>query len=424
MPLQVNKFLAISAAVMTLRACVMGCKFALAIFIGRYLDLSSLGFYGLAAGAIAVVPVVVGLGMVHQLMRDAVTASASELTDGLRHYWSFIASVYGALLTFAALITIVFGASTLWILVIAVMLFEHFGNDTFQLFSNLQRPLAANAGAFLRGAAWVIVYIPLAIWDPNLRTLAHLFAFWLGGGVLSFLMFVCMSRSWPWRHTFSVPFQRSVLAGTVRKSLIIYVSDLGFIASQYVDRYLVTLFLGLEVAGIYFLFWTVANAQTTFLSMVVFQQQRPLLIKAYRVGGPKAHYDLTLSLMRTSILATATLSLVCGFAFQEFLPYLGQPSLAAHLGAFWLIMAGMAFRSLADFGAMGLFTAHRDRLTTLTNVVSVFILVCAQVALLPLASLYGAGGSILITFIGITLWRWKLLFGASVASSEPRQLGA
>ena len=416
MPLQVNKLL---AGVTAMRASVMGCKFVLAVFIGRYLDLSSLGFYGLAAGAIAVVPFVVGLGIVAQLTRDAVTAPASELVDSLRHYWSFVTSVYGALLTLAVLITIVFGVATLWILIIAVTLLEHLGNDVFQLFSNLQRPIAANASAFLRGAAWVFVYVPLAIWDPNLRTLAHLFGFWLAGGVLSFLLFVCISWSWPWRTAFSHPFQRSVLAGTMRNSLVFYVGDLGFIASQYLDRYLVTSFLGLEVAGIYFLFWTVANATTSFLAMAVFPQQRPLLIKAYHVGGPKAHRDLTWSQMQTTIFAIVALSLAIGFAFQAALPWLGKHSLATPLSAFWLVVAGMALRSLADFALMGLFTAHRDRLVMLTCVVSVVVLVAAQVALLPLAGLYGAGGAILITFTGITLWRCRLLF--SGLGDEPER---
>ena len=73
---------------------------------------------------------------------------------------------------------------------------------------------------------------------------------------------------------------------------------------------------------------------------------------------------------------------------------------------------------------MGLFTAHRDRLTTLTNVVSVGVLAIAQTLLLPLAGLYGAGGAILITFVGIMLWRYRLLFGFSLASPELRQVGA
>jgi O-antigen/teichoic acid export membrane protein len=123
-------------------------------------------------------------------------------------------------------------------------------------------------------------------------------------------------------------------------------------------------------------------------------------------------------------LANAALSIAVGLSFQMLLPWPGQPALADHLPAFWLIVAGMAARCLADFEAMGLFIAHRDRLTTLTNVVSVGVLAIAQTILLPLAGLYGAGGAILITFGGIMLWRYRLLFGSPLASPESRQVGA
>jgi hypothetical protein len=37
-----------------------------------------------------------------------------------------------------------------------------------------------------------------------------------------------------------------------------------------------------------------------------------------------------------------------------------QPaSIADYVPAFWLIMAGLAMRNVADFGAMALFTSHR-----------------------------------------------------------------
>src|SRR4030088_2181201 len=135
MPAPASRFLVV-LIIMAMRASIMGSKFALAIFIARYLDLSSLGLYGLAAGAIAVVPVVVNIGMNHLVMRDAVTASPAELTHSLRHYWSFVTSAYIILLALAVLLTIVFDTSVLWILIIAVMFFEHIGYDVFYLFSN------------------------------------------------------------------------------------------------------------------------------------------------------------------------------------------------------------------------------------------------------------------------------------------------
>jgi O-antigen/teichoic acid export membrane protein len=358
------------------------------------------------------------------LMRNAVTASTHELTDTMRHHWAFVLSVYAILLTLAVVVTTVFGTPVLWLLIVAAMLFEEVGNDVFYLFSSIQHHVSANAIAFIRGTAWILCYIPLAIWDPDLRTLPYLFTFWLAGGFFSLILFVYLSWSWPWMAAFSLPFKTSVVTGTLRKSVLFYVSDLSFIASQYSDRYLVTLFLGIKAAGIYFLFWTVANSATAFLGLVLGQKQRPLLITAYKTGGLGAHNQLTWRFLQTTVFATAGLSIAVGSAFQILLPWLGQTSLAGHWPAFWLIVAGIAFRYLSEFLGIGLFTAHRDQVTTLTNVASVCLLVVTQVLLLPIAGLHGAGGAILITFAGISIWRYQLLFGFSLGSPHSRQVRA
>ncbi|MET4257989.1 O-antigen/teichoic acid export membrane protein [Bradyrhizobium sp. S3.12.5] len=418
-----NRFL-VDLIVMAMRASVMASKFALALFIARYLDLSSLGLYGLATAAMGTIPIVVNLGMNHLLMRDAVTASTGDMIDSMRHYWSFVVSAYLALLTIAALVIFVFGTSALWVLIIAVIMFEHIGNDIFYLLSSLQHHFSANAISFIRGAAWILVYIPLAIWDPSFSSLPDLFGFWLMGGVVSIGLFVFLSWSWPWRASFSLPLRPSVITNAIRKSFLMLLSDLGFIASQFVDRYLITLFLGLKVAGIYFLFWTVGSSATTFLGFIFQQKQRPLLISAYRTGGPSAHCQLVWRFTQTTAFATVALSIVVGFAFQILLPQLGQPVLAAQWPAFWLIVTGLAVRYLADFGAVGLFTAHRDRMTTITNVALGCVSVIAQLVLLPIAGLYGAGGAILFTSLVIALWRYWLLFGPSFVNAESGRAGA
>ena len=94
-----------SIVILAMRASILACKFGLVIFIGRYLDLASLGLYGLAVGAVSLGPVVIGMGMVHLIMRDAVTLSLGQLTIDLRHYWCFTTSVYGLILICAVLIT-------------------------------------------------------------------------------------------------------------------------------------------------------------------------------------------------------------------------------------------------------------------------------------------------------------------------------
>jgi O-antigen/teichoic acid export membrane protein len=421
MPPMIGRALSASIAIATMRASVMACKFALAIFIGRYLDLSSLGIYGLAAGTVAVGPTVIGMGLVHLIARDAVTFSVSQLADSLRHYWCLMASVYAVLLTVAISLQIVFGTSGLWALVIVIALFEHLGNDVFQLLSNLERPLIANMSAFFRGAAWILIYVPVAAWNPSLRSISVLLGFWLGGSVIAFLLFMWASRSWPWKAAFLLPFRLGWIASTVREAFIIYISDLSFVASQYVDRYLITLFLGLKLAGIYFLFWSFANAASTFVSMVILQAQRPALIKAHHDRGTPFHRQLTSRFLKVITLASAVVSATTGCIFHLVVPFFDQPSVADHLAAFWLLLVAMAFRNIADFGAIALFTARRDQIMTVTNIAALIVLALAQSLLLPFTGLYGAGGAILLTFSGVALWRFMIVFrGPSLKKSWRR----
>ena len=200
-----------------MRAAIIGCKFGLAIFIGRYLDLAALGLYGLFAGAIAIAPVVVSMGLVHVIMREAVTLPRNQLVNHLRHYWLFVVAVYAVLLVLTALAVALLGASPLLILVLLIILFEHLGNDVFQLFTNLELPVIANVSTFLRGAAWILVYVPLAIAVPELRNMSALLSFWLAGSIASFLLFVWASRGWPWRATFDMPFNSAFIRLTIKR---------------------------------------------------------------------------------------------------------------------------------------------------------------------------------------------------------------
>ena len=204
------------------------------------------------------------------------------------------------------------------VVVIAITFFEQIGNDVFQLLSNLERPVFATLTAFMRGAAWILVYVPIALAHPEFRSLPTLLVFWLAGSVSSFAAFAVVSHTWPWRDAFRQPFRVSWLTSRVRSSLVIYASDISFIASQYIDRYLVTLFLGLKLAGVYMLYWTAASAMYTFVSMTILQQQRPVLIKAHHDGDAAFRHSCT-HLARTTALATVFFGLMAAVALRSLL---------------------------------------------------------------------------------------------------------
>jgi O-antigen/teichoic acid export membrane protein len=409
----------IPLVILTMRATTLACKFGLALLIARQLDLVSLGIFGLAAGVTTIVPVLISLGMVHVIMRDAVTLPLVKLIDHLQQYWLFTVLVYALLLVLVAIGSITFDVSWLFTLVMAITLLEHLGNDIFQLLTNLNRPVVANTNAFIRGAAWILIYIPIAILDPHFRSLLALFGFWLAGSGIALLHFAWTARRWPWKPASLFSLQMSWIRTTVRKASIVYLSDLSFAGSQQLDRYMVTFFLGLPYAGIYFLYWSAANAVSNLVSITVLQVERPHLIKAYHDSGVLAHRRLVAQGMKATVVASTVLSAITFCVFYLLVPLLKQPAIADYLGALVLIMAGMAMRNVADMGAMALFTAKRDHVMTLTNVAAVVALVLGQIVLLPLAGLYGGGLAMLVAFGVVTLWRHALVFGDIAAERAP-----
>ncbi|WP_298952500.1 polysaccharide biosynthesis protein [uncultured Methylobacterium sp.] len=404
-------------AILAMRAGIMACKLGLAAFIGRYLDLSSLGLYGLAAGAAALVPALVGLGLVNVIMRDAVGAPLEQLAAHLRDYWSLVCAAYAVLLAGAVVAVAALGADRLSVLVVLVIVFEHVGNDVVQILTNQERPLLANANAFLRGAAWILLYAPAAFLVPSLRSLEAVLGCWLAGSVAAFLLFAWTSRHWPWRAAFASGLSLPWLVRTVRRAGVIYVSDLSFVASQQLDRYIVTAFLGLQLAGVYFLYWSAANAVSMFVSVGVLQIERPRLIRAFRQGEAEFRGRAG-ALMRTTLAASVVLgAAAAGLAYLA-LPLLKQPAVAEHVGALNLILAGIVVRNYADAGAMALFAARRDGVMTATNLAALVGLVAAQFALLPRTGLYGAGAAIVVAFGVVALHRQVLVFGL------PRRAGS
>ncbi len=401
---------AVRCLLLSMRCMILVCKFGLAFFIGKYLDLASLGIFGLAAGAASFGPIVFGLGLIQVIMRDAVTLSLERVVERVLAYWCLVALLYGVILVAAVLTTVATGAPWLVVLVCGIVVFEHLGNDIVQLYSYREQPLWANGNAFIRGGLWIMVYVPVALLFPSFRSLSCVLGFWLAGSALAFVIFLLATRDWPWRTALSGELTPAWMKATIRRSLVIYVSDLSFAASQQIDRYVVTAFLGLRLAGVYFLYWSAANAVSNLVSVSVLQIERPRLIKAFHEGVAQ-HRRLVRSVMRVTVLSSLGFSLIVVCGVLLFLPLMKQQAVTQYPGALALIMAGIIVRNIADVGAMGLFTAHRDGITTVTNCAAVLGLLASQVILLPVAGLYGAGAAILIAFGAVSIQRHVLLFG-------------
>lgn len=395
-----------SLLIMALRSSTLGAKFLLTLFIARFLNLESLGAYGLITGFTVVAPVVIGMGLQNTLAREAVGQPLPALTHNLRHYWSLILALYTLLGLAAAAWGIATGHTELALAIAAITALEHLNQDTFVILINRHRALLGNVLMFIRAAGWIFLYIAAAFLIPALRTLEWLLIFWLTGIILPLILFARDTRHWPWLITLKSPLNSEWFKTHLTKARFLFMSDVAYAASQYTDRYLITFFLGLETAGVYVFFWQIGNAVQNLVSTAINQLYRPKLILAFKQKDEEKYWALFRQNIKFTAANAVVLSLIVGICVAVCLPYLNKPLLAANIGLLVGILIGVTVRLITEVLTSILFSQHRDKQNAIALILTLTLNTLLNISLINVMGAYGSMLAIIasnVTIFGIRL---------------------
>lgn len=393
-----------SFSIMGMRGGMLVGKFLLALFIARFMGLEALGVYGLIAGAAAVGQVVMRFGLFAVLSRDAVAQPLRELTRHLRHYATGCILAYLCLLPAVLAVGMHFDRTALAALAFGVVLLEHAVYDVFVLTNNLQRPKLANALYATQSAAWIYLFIVLAFLHPPLRSLEAVMGFWMAGGLLALCIALLLTRRWPWRAAFAAPFERAWFGPNLKRSWRLYVGEVINTGTLYLDRYLITLFLSLELVGVYVLFWQVSNAICNLVGAGVLQMYRPRLILAHRQGDGAWFRNVYLSCLQRCVAAMLALGAVAAVIVPVLIDHSGQPLAVDYLPLLWLMLGAMVFRIGMDAAKLALFAQSRDRENLIGNVMTLVLGASLSVLLLWRMGIYGVVLAAVLTQSAVILY--------------------
>ena len=139
---------------------------------------------------------------------------------------------------------------------------------------------------FLRTGFWPIPVMVIGLLYPETRTLEAILLGWLAMLVVSWvILFGLLLPGGRWRHMRP---QRGFLFDELHGSLTLYVKDVSVTVSAFLDRFLISAFLGLELTGVYTLFWSIANVVHSLAVYGVVQAQLPLLVASAQSGDQAA----------------------------------------------------------------------------------------------------------------------------------------
>ncbi|MDI4665567.1 hypothetical protein K9U40_14725 [Xanthobacter autotrophicus] len=393
-----------SLANMSLRASSLAFRFVLSFYIIKYLGLEAAGIYGLALGAIGIAPALTNLGLNYFHQRELVGQPPSFSAPRMKT--RLVAStVTTAILMVIALIValaIGFPLSPIHLIIAGLVWLEVYANDLHLSLVALEMPLQANTLVFIRLASWVPFVIVLGLLVPETRSIEFVLLGWLVSYVLFFALLFWFVRSWPLAEAMRAPLQIQWLKERIRIAWFIFISDMGLVGFIYVDRYIVSFMLGLELTGLYTFYWSLANALQTLVGTAIIQVAMPTLYKAYNTGVV-ANWRKAMRQQLGKVLSYALVLGACIFVACELLiHYMGMGHLAEHRGVFIMLLLSSAIRSVSDLMNIGLMSVRKDTQYAAINLAAVFISAGVTFAATGLMGFEGVGVAALLAALIVT----------------------
>lgn len=403
-----------------LRGLGLAARFALTLYMAKYLNLKAVGEFGLVYGVISIAPAFLGLGLNFRLNREIISVEA--LAAGIRIRDRLSVTLVMTLIASAAVFLL---SSTRIIppishtgLIIVISILEVLAFDIHMSLISMRMPVLANTLLFIRTGSWIIPYIGIGLFNPRIRNFDSLLYFWFAALVAYFAVLFINLRSWPWTSILKAKIDRRWIVGTVKSSGLIYASDLGIVGSMYLDRFIIEYMLGIELTGIFTFFGSIANAIQVLVNVGVIQVSLPRLVDTFRESGVTALKKMILRDLWKVVLSSLFMSLAVYVVIVLLLPHMGRARLLSYPWLFPTMIAGAVVRLGSDVLDYGLYASGMDSQYAWSNLAGIILSAGFTFVILRFFGFYAVGLAPIGTALVLLLMRIYFLFGQRTSATE------
>lgn len=399
----------LQAATVALRGAGAAGKFALSLYLLAYAGLADLGVYGLLVAAATIGPAVLGFGLTDWTARECVGLERRKAISigGTRLCFTLVVHLVVQPPAWALNAWLGYPIAPDFVLPIAlILLLEQIGAEAQALLIARERVMLSNFVLFLRSGAWPIAIIALGLVYPDARSLLWVLIAWVGGMIATALVLFGFAL----QHSRAALFRPNVrwLGTGLARSWPFYLSDMGAVSSLYLDRFLISLFVGLETTGIYVFFWSAANVVHSLTVYGTFSPRVPGLIAAANARDFTSLRSRFRQFRRSTLVWALALFVSLWIAIQALLALGLRPQLSGHGVLFCMIMLATVLRILADMQHFVLYALSRDRSIGMINASSAIGTAALTALLVWLAGVAGAVAATILSAAAVLFTRREL----------------
>jgi len=362
-----------------LRAITLAVRFFFIFLLAKYLDPTTVGYYGIFTATVGYAIYFVGLDFYVYVSREILKVPSSQRGQMLKGQVALSVLLYIVLVPFAFW----FLSENNWPKSLVywffpILVLEHFNQEMSRLLITLSEQLVSSIILFIRQGSWAIAIILLMRMESDMRNLDVVMGMWAMAGTIA-----AATGIWKLKQLkiegWYLPIDWRWVKKGIEVSIVFLIATLALRGIQTFDRYWLESLGGIKMVGAYVLLISIAGTLLTFLDAAVFAFSYPDLIRLHHEGKS----DEVKKQIRILFWQTAGLSIIFGTISWLLLPYLlswiGNPLYlqAAHWYP-WLLLA-MTLNAIGMVPHYALYACNVDKPIIYSHMAAlvVFILVTA-----------------------------------------------
>lgn len=397
-----------------LRTGTLVTRFALVFILAKYLDAAAVGYYGLFTAAIGCALLCFGLDLYIYTTREITRLEQAKQGRLLKSQAALVGILYLLLAPVTLLILPWAGLPTeliWWFLPILVL--EHLNQEIFRLLVILSRQITASVLLFIRQGSWAIAVASLMALNEDTRNLHFVMSLWTGAGALAALAglrTIYTMRLGGWRETVEWAWIKKGIA----VSSAFLVATLSLRAIQTLDRFWLQDLAGIEIVGVYVLFFGVSSALNVFLDAAIFSFRYPEMVA---LANEKKFDDLHRKARQMALhtfSACLLFTLASSLALPPLLDWIGHEVYITQITLYYWILAARIGYSLAMVPHYALYALGRDGPIIASHLAALPVFIITTLALTQVSRPYAVPIGVLVAMLVVLLWKsaayLKILF--------------
>ncbi|WP_117017286.1 oligosaccharide flippase family protein [Aeribacillus pallidus] len=391
-----------------LRSFTLGSKFLLLFVMARALSPEDVGVYGLITTSIGLSLYVLGMDFYVFNTREILSDKKNNKSKFIRDQFVFHFLMYIVVLPLLIFMFIFKIIPLDYIIVFYLLLiFEHLSQEFYRLFITFSRPLLANILLFIRSGIWILIVCFLWVFHYHL-TLTTIFILWLIGAVTSvFVSVIVLKKTGVLKNVFE-PINWDWIRKGFFVSLPFFISTIIFNLMQYIDRYILQIYHGEKVVGVYTFYMSIANAVQVFIFTGIFSILSPKAIKQYQASQVKEYRETMRKMTFTAIVSLVFLVIFILLGIKPLLNLIGKETYIQSQSLIWILLIAVSFNTISQTFHYSLYVRGMDRQIFLSTMISFTVALIANLMLVPNYSFYGAAISLMLAMI--SLFSTKMYF--------------